>query len=43
MPPIPFGHALQNIAVATAGNWVGGALLVGGIYWLIYRRGAQTG
>ena len=22
----------------TLGNWVGGSLLVGGIYWLIYRR-----
>jgi formate transporter len=43
MPPIPLGHALQNLAVATAGNWVGGALLVGGIYWMIYRRGARAG
>lgn len=37
-PSIPLGHALQNLAVATLGNWVGGALLVGGFYWVIYRR-----
>ena len=35
---IPFGHFLLNLATVTAGNWVGGAVLVGGAYWLIYGR-----
>lgn len=35
---IPVGQFLVNLGVATLGNWVGGALLVGAIYWLIFRR-----
>ncbi|MEV4605194.1 formate/nitrite transporter family protein [Neorhizobium sp. LMR1-1-1.1] len=35
---IPLSGVLTNLAVVTAGNWVGGALLVGGVYWFIYRR-----
>lgn len=31
--------ALHNLAVVTAGNMVGGTLLVAGIYWLAYLRG----
>jgi formate/nitrite transporter len=34
---IPVAHAITNLLLVTAGNWVGGALLVGGIYWAIYR------
>jgi formate/nitrite transporter len=30
--------ALHNIAVATAGNLVGGSLLVGVVYWFLYLR-----
>ncbi|MBP2293785.1 formate/nitrite transporter family protein [Azospirillum rugosum] len=37
-PVIPVGHFLVNLAAVTLGNWVGGALLVGGVYWFIYRR-----
>ena len=37
-PPISLLSFLRNLAVVTVGNWVGGGLLVGGIYWLIYRR-----
>ncbi|MEQ1760304.1 MAG: formate/nitrite transporter family protein [Vicinamibacterales bacterium] len=48
---LPFGLALdkagamsimevaRNIAVVSAGNIVGGTLLVGGVYWLAYLRG----
>lgn len=31
---------LQNLLVVTAGNVVGGGLLVAMVYWLVYRRGA---
>ena len=36
---IDAGQFAINLVAVTAGNWVGGALLVGGIYWLIFRRG----
>ena len=48
---LPFGVALdqhgvvsvvgvgRNLAVVSAGNIVGGSLLVGGVYWLAYLRG----
>jgi formate transporter len=32
------GPALVNLAVVTLGNLVGGTLLVGGTYWLVYLR-----
>lgn len=32
------GAALSNIAVATAGNLIGGSLLVGAVYWFVYLR-----
>jgi formate transporter len=49
---LPFGLALdgqnlvsvagvgKNLLAVTAGNIVGGTLLVAGVYWLAYRRGA---
>lgn len=37
---IPVDGFLANLAAVTAGNWVGGAILVGAVYWLIYRRPA---
>ncbi len=33
------GATLHNIAVATAGNLVGGSLMVGAVYWFVYLRG----
>lgn len=35
---IPLDQFAVNLGAVTLGNWVGGALLVGSIYWLIYRR-----
>ncbi|SKA17539.1 formate/nitrite transporter family protein [Consotaella salsifontis] len=32
------GGVIQNLIWATLGNIVGGGLLVGGIYWMIYRK-----
>lgn len=40
-PPIPIGGFLTNLVVVTAGNWVGGAVLVGAVYWFLYRRPGQ--
>ena len=37
-PVIPIDGFLVNLAVVTAGNWVGGALMVGFVYWFLYRR-----
>jgi formate transporter len=51
---LPFGLALDdqgliqlsgvagNLLVVTAGNILGGTLLVAGVYWLAYRRGAAN-
>jgi formate/nitrite transporter len=30
--------SLRNVLIATAGNLLGGSVLVGGVYWLIYLR-----
>ncbi|HSG24286.1 MAG TPA: formate/nitrite transporter family protein [Azonexus sp.] len=38
-PEIPLDQFAINLAAVTLGNWVGGALLVGSVYWLIFRRG----
>ena len=38
MAPVQVAGFVRNLLVVTLGNAVGGALLVGGIYWLIYRR-----
>ena len=35
--------ALHNIGMATLGNLVGGALLVGAAYWFVYARGRSEG
>jgi formate transporter len=37
-PELTIGAALHNIAVATAGNLVGGSLMVGTVYWFVYLR-----
>ncbi len=37
-PPIDVGHYLLNLGAVTLGNWIGGAVLVGAVYWFIYRR-----
>ncbi len=37
-PVIPVSGFLINLVAVTFGNWVGGALLVGAVYWFLYRR-----
>lgn len=37
-PEIPLDQFAINLAAVTLGNWVGGALLVGAVYWLIFRQ-----
>lgn len=37
-PTLTVGAALSNIAVATAGNLIGGSLMVGAVYWFVYLR-----
>ena len=32
------GFAMKNLLPVTIGNIIGGAILVGGVYWLAYRR-----
>ena len=34
---------INNLLPVTAGNLVGGGLLVGAVYWFVYRRGAARG
>jgi formate/nitrite transporter FocA (FNT family) len=36
---IPIAGAALNLAAATAGNIVGGTLLVAAVYWFAYLRG----
>lgn len=36
---ITAGGVLHNLLFATLGNIVGGSVFVGGVYWLIYRKG----
>lgn len=38
---IPLDQFAVNLAAVTFGNWVGGGLLVGAFYWLIYSRPRQ--
>jgi formate/nitrite transporter len=38
-PDLTASGALYNIAVSTAGNLVGGSLMVGAVYWFVYLRG----
>lgn len=37
-PEIPIRQFLINLTAVTAGNWVGGALFVGAVYWLVFRK-----
>lgn len=37
-PRLGFGGAAGNLLAVTAGNILGGAVFVAGIYWLLYRR-----
>lgn len=38
---VPFAGAAGNLLAVTAGNLVGGTLLVAGMYWLAYLRGGD--
>lgn len=37
-PHLTIASSLHNIVVATAGNLVGGSLMVGAVYWFVYLR-----
>jgi formate transporter len=37
-PTLTVGSALHNIFVSTIGNLLGGSLMVGAVYWFVYRR-----
>ncbi|MCQ4348752.1 formate/nitrite transporter family protein [Pseudomonas stutzeri] len=39
---IPLAGVARNLALSTAGNIVGGSLLVAGVYWLAYLRGGPA-
>ena len=39
---IPLDQFAINLAAVTLGNWVGGALLVGAVYWLLFRRSVKV-
>jgi formate transporter len=41
-PNISLEHFAMNMAAVTLGNWVGGALLVGAVYWSIFRYGQHN-
>lgn len=41
LPTIPIAGFLADLVAVTLGNWVGGAVLVGAVYWLLYRRPAR--
>ena len=38
---VAVGDALNNLAAVTAGNIIGGTLLVAGVYWVAYLRGGE--
>jgi formate/nitrite transporter len=38
---VPLAGALRNLVMVTAGNVVGGTLLVAGVYWVAYLRGGE--
>lgn len=40
-PVSPSGF-VANLLAVTLGNWVGGAVLVGAVYWFLYRRGMPS-
>jgi len=35
---VSFQGYVENLAVVTAGNIIGGGVLVAGVYWLVYHR-----
>jgi formate/nitrite transporter len=39
---LDIGGIIYNLSVVTVGNIIGGAVLVGLVYWFIYHRQAQT-
>lgn len=39
---VPVVGVVRNLAVVSAGNLVGGTLLVAGVYWVAYLRGERT-
>ncbi len=39
---IPLSGVVANLLAVTAGNIVGGSLLVAGVYWVAYLRGERT-
>jgi formate transporter len=39
---LDFAGAARNLLAVTIGNIVGGAVLVAGVYWLLYRRKAHA-
>jgi formate transporter len=38
---VPIADAMRNLAAVTAGNIVGGSLMVAGVYWMAYLRGGR--
>ncbi len=42
-PNLTFAGFAANLTAVTIGNIVGGAMLVAGAYWLLYRRPAREG
>jgi formate/nitrite transporter FocA (FNT family) len=38
---VPLAGIATNLAAVTAGNVVGGTLLVAGVYWVAYLRGTR--
>ncbi len=42
VPNIPVDQFAINLVAVTLGNWVGGALLVGAVYWLIFRSAINS-
>lgn len=39
---IALGPAAHNVIVATIGNLIGGSLMVGAVYWLVYLRRSRS-
>ncbi len=42
-PAVSAGGFALNLAAVSLGNWIGGAVLVGGAYWFAYRRPKACG
>lgn len=42
-PHLSLGGAARNLLAVTIGNVAGGALLVAGVYWVLYRRPRSAG